>query len=187
MNMDRTPEIRLFAPQEWPLYKSLRLRALAESPDAFGSTLAAEQNRSDADWSNRLASGIGSGLDLPLVAEVDGNPVGLAWGRIDRSDPGLAYLYQMWVAPDHRRLGAGQMLLEAVIAWAKSMDVRYLDLGVTYRDSPAMRLYQGAGFTPVGQPEPLRPGSDLFGQSMRLNLRKKVLDDNGSNNTEEHR
>ena len=170
--MNRTLTIRPFAPDEWRTYKDLRLRALADSPDAFGSTLAAEQDRSDADWSSRLASGAASGLDLPLLAEVDGVPVGLTWGRIDRSDPRVANLYQMWVAPDYRRLGAGQMLLDEVIAWAKAKNVAHLDLGVTYRDSPAMRLYTRAGFQPVGQPEPLRPGADLLGQSMRLELSK---------------
>lgn len=172
--MNPTPQIRAFSPHEWRTYKDLRLRALADSPDAFGSTLAAERDRSDAEWSSRLASGAGSDLDLPLAAEEDGEPVGLAWGRVDRSDPSLAYLYQMWVAPDYRRLGAGQLLLEAIIAWAKARNVSYLDLGVTYRDSPAMRLYRRAGFEPLGQPEPLRPGSDLLGQSMRLELRKEL-------------
>ena len=172
--MNRTPQIRAFFPHEWRTYKDLRLRALADSPDAFGSTLAAEQDRTDAEWSSRLASGAGSGLDLPLVAEVDGEPAGLAWGRIDREDPEVAYLYQMWVAPDHRGLGAGKLLLEAVIAWAKEKNASYLVLGVTYRDSPAMRLYQRAGFAPVGQPEPLRLGSELLGQSMRLELKKEI-------------
>jgi GNAT superfamily N-acetyltransferase len=171
MDMDRKPEIRPFVSHEWPLYKSLRLRALAESPDAFGSTLAAEQGRSDHDWSNRLASGINSELDLPLVAEVDGVPAGLAWGRVDRDDPEVVNLYQMWVAPEYRGLGAGQMLVETVITWAKDKGARCLNLGVTDRDSPARRLYRRLGFAPVGQPEPLRPGSDLFCQSMRLQLR----------------
>jgi GNAT superfamily N-acetyltransferase len=170
--MTSNPVVRPFAPDEWRIYKDLRLRALADSPDAFGSTLAAEQDRSNAVWSSRLASGAGSGLDLPLIAKVDGEPVGLAWGRGDRDDPEVAHLYQMWIAPSHRRLGAGRLLLEAVIAWAKAKNVRYLDLGVTYRESPAMRMYRRAGFEPVGQPEPLRSGSDLLGQSMRLELRK---------------
>ena len=117
--MDRVITVRPFASEEWRLYKDLRLRALANSPDAFGSTLALEQDRSDVDWSKRLASGLESGLDLPLLAQADGVPAGLAWGRLDREHPGVANLYQMWVAPDFRCNGLGRMLLEAVIAWAK--------------------------------------------------------------------
>jgi ribosomal protein S18 acetylase RimI-like enzyme len=167
-----TLTIRTFEPGEWRTYKDLRLRALAESPEAFGSTLAREQDRSNLEWSRRLASNDGSARDLPLVAEVDSLPVGLAWGRIECANPRQADLYQMWVAPEYRGLGAGRLLLEAVIAWARSQGAACLDLGVTCRDSSAMRLYQSAGFEPVGQPEPLRPGSDLMCQSMRLDLGK---------------
>ncbi len=170
--MISTPKIRPFAPHEWSTYRDLRLRALADSPDAFGRTLAEEQNRSDAEWSSRLAAA--ADRDLPLVAEVDGEPIGLAWGRIEESNPEVANLYQMWVAPSHWRLGAGQMLLEAVIAWAKARDACYLDLGVTCGDSLARRLYARAGFEPVGEPQPLRLGSELMGQPMRLKLRSSA-------------
>jgi len=167
--MIHTPNIRTFAQPEWATYKDLRLRALADSPDAFGSTLAREQYLSDADWSGRLAGGANS-WDLPLVAEVDGEPIGLAWGRIEKSNPDVANLYQMWVAPSYRRLGAGKMLLDAVIAWARAKNASYLELGVTCGDSPARRLYSRAGFEPVGQPQLFRPGSELLGQMMRLKL-----------------
>jgi GNAT superfamily N-acetyltransferase len=168
------PKIRALAPHEWGVYRDLRLRSLADSPDAFGSTLAEEQNRSDEEWANRLASGNDSPWDLPLVAEVDREPVALAWGRIDRANPDVASLYQMWVAPTHRRLGVGQMLLESVIAWARARHACYLDLDVTCGDSSARRLYARAGFEPVAAPQPLRPGSELLGQPMRLRLRNSV-------------
>jgi hypothetical protein len=34
-----------------------------------------------------------------------------------------------------------------------------------------MRLYARAGFKPVGEPESLRPGSEVMSQRMRLALR----------------
>jgi GNAT superfamily N-acetyltransferase len=168
------PSGRISTPYEWSTYRDLRLRALADSPDAFGRTLAEEKDRPDTEWLNRLASGADTRWNLPLLAEVGTEPIGLAWGRIEKSSPEVANLYQMWVAPAYRGLGVGQMMLEAVIAWAREASVHQLALGVTCGDTPAMRLYTRAGFKAAGQPQPLRPGSDLLGQPMRLVLRESA-------------
>jgi GNAT superfamily N-acetyltransferase len=164
--------IRAFASHEWETYKELRLRSLAESPDAFGRTLAEEQIRPDPEWEARLRAGVHSDTDHPLVAEANDQPIGLAWGRIDPSTPDVANLYQMWVDPGHRSRGIGGKLVEEIIAWAKAKEVRSLELGVTYRDSPAMRLYARYGFMPVGKPKEFRPGSHLLGLTMRLELHR---------------
>jgi|SRR5215831_2209507 len=168
--MTDAPKVRPFTADEWRIYRDLRLRALADSPDAFGRTLAEEVSRLDAEWVRRLGSSADSERNLPVVAELRGEPIGLAWGRIDTSNLDAAVLTQMWVAPPHRGVGAGQMLLRAVIAWAKGRNVSFLDLGVTCGNSPARRLYERAGFKPRGAPEPLRAGSDLLVQPMRLGL-----------------
>ncbi len=168
--MTRTPSVRTFAPHEWRTYRDLRLRALADSPDAFGGLLADERARPDTGWCARLEAGTASGRDLPLVAEMDAEPFGLAWGRLEPPELETAYVYQMWVDPRGRRLGAGRMLLDAIVAWARATNARYLALGVTLGDTPATRLYARAGFEPVGEPGRLRPGSSVLGQPMRLEL-----------------
>jgi GNAT superfamily N-acetyltransferase len=165
------PSIRTVAAGEWRLYRDLRLRALADSPDAFGSTLMEEAGRSDAEWARHLASSADARASLLLVAEIRSQLVGLAWGRIDTANPEMAALYQMWVAPLHRGRGVGERLLGAVVAWAMAQDAAWLDLGVTCGDSPARRLYERAGFKPIGEPGPLRPGSPLLAQRMRLVLK----------------
>lgn len=168
--MTPTPTIRTLAAHEWKIYKDLRLRALADSPEAFGTTLDEAQVRPDAYWMKRMAPDPESSWDLPLVAEVDGEPIGLTWGRIEVPHPQVANVYSVWVDPRYRQKGVGMMLMEAVIEWARSMSVRYVDLGVLYADSPAMRLYRRAGFEPVGDPMPLRHASDSLGLHMRLDL-----------------
>jgi GNAT superfamily N-acetyltransferase len=168
--MTHTPQIRTFAPHEWKTYKDLRLRALKDAPNAFGRTLAETVGWPDAKWAGRLSEGAGSPLNLPLVVEVDKEPAGLAWGRIEEANPQVAHLYQMWVAPEFRRLGAAQMLVEAVIAWARAQNVCYLELGVTMGNIPATRLYSRVGFEPAGDPHPLREGSVVLEQPMRLKL-----------------
>ena len=76
----------------------------------------------------------------------------------------------MWVAPESRGSGCGAMLLDAIVAWAREARARSVALGVTRGDTPAWRLYTRAGFEPVGDPVPLRSGSPLLAQPMRLEL-----------------
>jgi GNAT superfamily N-acetyltransferase len=152
------------------LYREIQLRTLKDSPDAFGSTFEQEVMIQDDGWQKRLSENTNQDLDLPLFAEVGGEPVGLAWGRVDRSNPQIANLYQMWVAPEYRANGIGRMLVDAVISWAREKNAEYLELGVTYSNSPARRLYERAGFVPWGHPEPLRPGSELLYQTMRFKI-----------------
>ena len=161
--------VRIFRSSEWPSYRDLRLRALADSPDAFSATLADVSARSDEDWVSRLAE-LSAETELPLVVERDGELAGMAWATINPSERDTVHMYQMWVAPEHRGLGLGRTLLEKTIEWARSRDARSVILGVTCGDTPARRLYDSAGFQPIGDPEPLRPGSELNVQWMRLEI-----------------
>jgi len=172
--VDATPTVRKLERHEWALYRQLRLAALEESPDAFGSTLAAEQGRTSDDWAARLAEGDGSGSSLPLIAEVQTEPAGLAWARVDTSDPTLVNVYQMWVAPEFRGCGAGRLLLRAAVAWARARSARAVQLGVTLGDTPAMHLYASEGFKPVGPIGILRPGSHLRGQTLQVLLSERA-------------
>lgn len=162
-------QVRRFRESEWQAYKSLRLASLEESPDAFGSTLSHAVAIPDLEWQKRLQD-IDEGKDLPLVALVDDAPVGLAWGRVDDSDPRRVHLYQMWVDPEVRYLGVGRQLLDEFISWAKPRYDRAV-LGVTCGNAAAERLYRSAGFVPIGDTEPLREGSRLRTQTMERELR----------------
>lgn len=160
-------DIRQFRANEWRLYRRLRLRALADAPDAFGSTYEAAAARPEQVWKSRLAE-LDGHLDAALLAEVDGAPAGLAWGRIEPDAQHTATVYQMWVAPEHRRSGAGRRLLDTVVAWAAGRGVTSVCLDVTIGNEPAERLYEAAGFRVCGPPAPLRPDSPLMERPMRL-------------------
>jgi ribosomal protein S18 acetylase RimI-like enzyme len=162
--------IRTLGPQEWPAYRDIRLRSLADSPDAYGSTLAEEQERSPQAWEARLAAAAVSGRDRPLIAELDGVAVGLVWAKSDASDPAVVNIFQMWVAPQTRGRGVAVALLREAIAWAKSNNARIVQLGVASNNTPAVRLYEREGFRVVGSLEPMRPGSALMEQTMRLDI-----------------
>lgn len=161
--------VRLTA-ADWQSYRALRLRALEDSPDAFAATLAEQKQRPDAAWADRLASAARSPDELPLIAEHAGAPAGLAWAKADAADPSIVELFQVWVAPEARGKGLATALLRTVIGWARERRFRAMTLGVTRGDTPAVRLYRREGFRDVGAPVPLRPGSSLLSQAMRLEL-----------------
>ena len=163
--------IRTLRPDDWTIYRDLRLAALADSPQAFCSTLAEEAARADDAWAARLAApALGAYRQgWPFIAALDGTPMGLAWVKLDAPDATTASLYQVWVAPQARRRGVGAALLDAAITWAHERRATVLHLDVTAGDGAAARLYRRAGFVDVGTPES-RPGTDLSEQAMVLAL-----------------
>ena len=163
-------QVRTFAAHEWPLYRALRLRALADAPEAFGSTLAEVETRTDNDWTWLLNLGVTSGRDRALVAELAGTAVGLAWAKVDAQEASRVNLFQVWVAPEARGHGAAAALLGAALEWARDRGARTMQLGVVCGNDAARRLYERAGFRAVGEPEPQRPGSARMEQMMRLEL-----------------
>jgi ribosomal protein S18 acetylase RimI-like enzyme len=160
--------IRTFEPHEWQAYRDVRLRSLAESPDAFGSTLEEEQARSDEAWTARLAAATVSERDYPLVAEQGGVMLGLLWAKVDAIDTEQVNIYQMWVGPESRGRGVAAALMSKAIAWARTKDARLVELDVTCGDSAAVRLYRRLGFRDAGVPQPLRAGAPSLAQTMRL-------------------
>lgn len=170
--MTQQTSVRRFSPAEWPIYKELRLRSLEDSPSAFGSTLDLELEQTDAAWAEQLLNAASSGQDCALIAEVEEKPAGLVWAKADANDPEIINIFQMWVAPIARGRGVGDALLQAAIHWARQCDARFVKLGASCGDTPAMRLYQRTGFVEFGAREPIRVGSAVLAQNMVFALAK---------------
>jgi ribosomal protein S18 acetylase RimI-like enzyme len=163
-------QVRGLAAHEWPLYRALRLRALADAPDAFAATLAEAEARLDKDWAWQLNLAVSSGRDRPLMAFVGEAAAGMAWAKADAGDLLRVNLFQVWVAPEARGQGVAAALLEAALDWARGRGARAMQLGVVCGNDAARRLYERAGFRDIGEPEPQRPGSSRMEQMMRRDL-----------------
>jgi ribosomal protein S18 acetylase RimI-like enzyme len=138
-------------------FKSVRLRALQNSPNAFGSTYAREAMLTGADWIERTVrwnGERGAGFLAMDNADADGAACGMAGAFLDQDDPTRAHLISMWTAPSHRQRGIGRLLVNEVIAWARGRGARTLLLMVTSSNEPAISFYQRLGFTRTGRTEP---------------------------------
>lgn len=157
-------EVRQLAPQEWRIFRELRLRALRDAPEAFGTTAAEAQSWGPDQWRQRL------GTRVAFVA-LDGEAtIGLACG-IPAERPDEAELISMWVDPTSRRQGAGRRLVDAVAGWAASEGFRTLRLWVARRNPDAASFYSSLSFARTGEVQPMgarQPGRLEFAMSREL-------------------
>ena len=138
-----TYHVRAAVPGDEPILRALRLEALAEAPEAFGSTYEREVARSVADWGKWLTPGI------TLLLEHDGTPRGLVAGVRDQ-DPTVVHLMAMWVHPALRGAGAADALVAAHLAWARAVGAHLVRLAVISTNHRARRLYERHGFNATG-------------------------------------
>jgi ribosomal protein S18 acetylase RimI-like enzyme len=144
--------IRIVREEEWERARDLRLRAVAEAPEAFARSLEEEEGLSESDWRERVAP---SDSHVWFVEATDDDEfVGMAVGFLD--DPSkTAYLFGMWVEPGRRRSGIGKRLVETVIEWGRGRGAVRFELEVNEATRPALALYQACGFAPTGHSGPL--------------------------------
>lgn len=137
-------DIAQLTPDDWAAFKEVRLRALADAPEAFGSGLAAWADAPEERWRSRLES-----VPLNLVARKGDDVVGMASGVLDGED---AELISMWVDPAARGTGTARALIDAVVGWAQGLG-RSTYLLVRSNNARAIAAYERAGFVDLGVPE----------------------------------
>jgi GNAT superfamily N-acetyltransferase len=170
-------EIRRIRADEGLRLKALRLRALADSPLAYGSTLAHEQAYSDALWHERAANGAAGDKVVTIVAEHDNRLLGMATGLVPNFEGPHAQdamMVGVFVDAAVRRQGVGAMLVEKVIDWVKTRksvggSARLL-IWITAGNEPAFVLYRRHGFRATGATRPNAHTPDLIESEMMLEL-----------------
>ena len=141
-------DIRSLEPDDWQVIRDIRLRSLADAPEAFTSEYDNEAGYDEARWRQMASTG------RWFVAADDGL-VGVAVGV--NGPPGAMRtreLVGMWVAPSHRRRGVARALLDTVKEWAVSEGAVTLRLGVREGNDQARAAYLRMGMCPSGDREP---------------------------------
>ena len=130
---------------DWLALKTIRLEALRDTPDAYGSSLERTLRFSDNRWRLMTAQ---QGY---FLVERDGDVVGMAAGGYHDDHPGDHWLYATYVTPAARGTGVASALVDAVSSWARSERASALYLDVTTSLVRARAFYLKEGFTPTGE------------------------------------
>jgi ribosomal protein S18 acetylase RimI-like enzyme len=141
-------EIRRLHPSDAPAYRTLRLRALWEHPEAFTSSYA-EDERQPLEVSQRRLADAGKLFWGAFEAGELCGMVGLE--REQRAkNRHKGTVVGMYVAAEYAGRGIGRALMNALLTGARHEGLQLLVLTVTEGDGPALRLYERAGFRSFG-------------------------------------
>lgn len=126
-------------------YRAIRLTALRDSPEAFGSTYDAEAGLPLEAFAERLATTI-------VLGAYDGTQIAGMVGFKQQTIAKLAhkgFIWGFYVAPEVRGRGVGTALVDGIVAAATGR-VEQLTLSVVHGNAAALALYQRCGFETYG-------------------------------------
>jgi RimJ/RimL family protein N-acetyltransferase len=143
-------EIIPFTPEDWQMYKAIRLHALQSDPKSFGSPYAKEKSRPDDMWREGVSRadvaifGVYHYGDLigmtgaALLADADGGKTVKLWGS--------------WLEPSWRGKGVSEKMYEARLNWARAQpDVRRVIVSHRESNIASKKANQKHGFIPTHQ------------------------------------
>lgn len=143
-------KIRLLGEDEFQVYREVRLAALREAPEAFVARYEDEAACSDDFWRDRMNRA------HRIVAERDGQPVGLVCLGVHEDDPGTGEIFGLWADPAVRGEHAAWALVTAASQKASEDGYRLLYFWAGSDNPTAVGFASAFGFRPTAQRRPVR-------------------------------
>lgn len=135
--------IRQLGPDDWTIFKTVRLSALQQDPHVFGSHYEKEAAFSDGEWQDLLRD-TGRGVFCLFAG---GRPVGMTGVRADPDDPATAVLWGSWIDREWRGKGLSRALYHVRLAWAGAQpDIRRIVVSHRADNMASMQANRKHGF-----------------------------------------
>lgn len=139
--------VRKLMPQDWPLYKTMRLEALRLHGDVYGTSYKEMADRTDAEWEAILAQ-----EDSAFFVLFDGDGI-IGIGGVFTQDKSTrtGMLIAGYIREAYRGRGLSRLLYQARIDWAKQSGLfDRLLIGHREGNEASRRANQAFGFQPIG-------------------------------------
>ena len=133
-------------PEEYLIYKELRIQSVKEFPEVFGSTHQEEIDQCAEDWKRRLK------LNM-LFVQVNKQVVGMIGAKIDSREKlkHSAHIISFYILPEFRGEKIGYTLITTLINKLKrEKEITRFTLNVTTTATRAIKLYKSLGFKIAG-------------------------------------
>ena len=140
--------LKKLSESDWKLFREIRLRALKEDPQAFGSNYKKENKYTEELWRNRL-----SGESCAVFGVFDGKKlIGMTGVKVDQNDDleRKGYFWGSWLEPSYRKKGISKLMYAERLKWAKdhpTLNVIRASYWVSNKASEKAMI--GSGFKPI--------------------------------------
>lgn len=162
--------IRKLAEDDIEALWSLRLRALRDNPEAFGSTYEETLQRGMESFRQRLRQPHAETFYLGAFEEE--SLVGMVGFFRENGLKGQhkGYIISMYTAPEQRGRGVGKALVAEAIVQARAIPgIEQLHLAVVTTNTAARQLYQSLGFEVYGlEPRALKQGEQYWDEELMV-------------------
>src|SRR5579871_4804684 len=142
--------IKILNPDDvfWKDYKELRLQALFEEPQAFGSSYADESIKSDEEWKKRLENYKKGEHNWMFFAQVDKKLVGMLGAFQDATDieKREATIIAMFVIEEYRGKGIAKMLMQRILQELAIKKMAKVKINLNVDQTIALKMYEKFGF-----------------------------------------
>ncbi|MER7073384.1 GNAT family N-acetyltransferase [Terrabacter sp. NPDC000476] len=151
--------VRPLGEDDWEDYRSVRLAALRESPEAFAASVEEEESFDESLWRERMQR------SARLVAEREGEAVGVVSVGVARASEGVAgELFGLWVRPEARGSGVATRLVTDSASLAAERGHSHLVYWVGTENGRAVAFASGMGFRPTDYRRPMGVVSEEDGE-----------------------
>jgi ribosomal protein S18 acetylase RimI-like enzyme len=144
-------QVVTLTPEEWQLYKRIRVESLLMEPQAFGSSYSEVIQRPDSHWQQRLIEARVGKKSWLLFAKENERIIGMI-GAYCPEENDVVEIISVYVTREKRRCGVASAMMEAILEEVgKGGSVRKAVLTVNADQTAAIALYRQFGFEIAGE------------------------------------
>ncbi|MBI2786223.1 MAG: GNAT family N-acetyltransferase [Legionella longbeachae] len=156
--------IRLLNKEDWATFRKLRLAALFEHPEAFGSSFEEESNMSEDAFKNGFNN-------CDIFGAFETNQIVGCGGFFVLQQAKMRHrgvLFSMYTQSENRNNGIADTLVKSIILHAKTRVIQ-LHATVVTTNQTAVKLYEKNGFKIYGtEPRSLKVDDHFYDEHMMV-------------------
>jgi predicted GNAT family acetyltransferase len=129
-------------PLQWEQFRDIRIRAVSDSPQAFGDSREQTETREKVVWLQWITNS--------NIYVVENKNVFVASATLRKNADNIWIINGVWTDPEHRKKGLSKKLFGQIFQDASSMKIDSIELHVNPVQNSAVSLYESLGFCKTG-------------------------------------